>query len=57
MTAGGPFKPFGVSADGFGFGLGLAIAHRAIAVHGGTIALSNRQAGGLETRVTIPAAS
>jgi len=52
-----PFTPFGVSADGFGFGLGLSIAHRAIAVHGGTIALSNRQAGGLETRVTIPAAS
>jgi len=51
------FRPFGVSADGFGFGLGLSIVHRAIAVHGGTIALSNRQPRGLETRVTIPAAS
>ncbi|MEO8302083.1 MAG: HAMP domain-containing sensor histidine kinase [Rhizomicrobium sp.] len=53
---GGLFRPFGVSADGFGFGLGLSIAHRALAVHGGTIALSNRQPRGLETRVTIPAA-
>jgi len=51
------FRPFGVSADGFGFGLGLSIAYRAIAVHGGTIALKNRQRGGLETSVTIPAAS
>jgi two-component system OmpR family sensor kinase len=51
-----PFRPFGVSADGFGFGLGLSIAYRAIAVHGGTIALRNRQPQGLETTVTIPAA-
>ena len=51
------FRPFGVSADGFGFGLGLSIAYRAIAVHGGTIALTNRKPRGLETRVTIPAAS
>jgi len=51
------FRPFSVSADGFGFGLGLSIAHRAIAVHGGEISLSNRLPRGLETRVTIPAAS
>jgi two-component system OmpR family sensor kinase len=50
------FKPFGVSADGFGFGLGLAIAQRAIAVHGGTISAVNRLPHGLEMTVTIPAA-
>jgi two-component system OmpR family sensor kinase len=50
------FKPFGVSADGFGFGLGLAIAQRAIAVHGGAIAANNLAAGGLEMVVRLPAA-
>ena len=50
------FKPFGVSADGYGFGLGLAIASRAIAVHGGTIAAVNRTPHGLEMTVTLPAA-
>ena len=50
------FKPFGVSADGYGFGLGLAIASRAIAVHGGTIAAVNRAPHGLEMTVTLPAA-
>lgn len=50
------FKPFGVSADGYGFGLGLAIAQRAIAVHGGTISAVNRLPHGLEMTVTIPAA-
>ena len=49
------FKPFGVSADGFGFGLGLAIAQRAIAVHGGTISATNRLPHGLKMTVTIPA--
>jgi two-component system OmpR family sensor kinase len=50
------FKPFALSADGFGFGLGLAIAQRAIAVNGGTITAHNRLAGGLEMTVTLPAA-
>lgn len=50
------FKPFGISADGFGFGLGLAIAQRAIAVHGGTISAANRAPHGLEMSVMIPAA-
>jgi two-component system OmpR family sensor kinase len=50
------FKPFGISADGYGFGLGLAIASRAIAVHGGTISAVNRAPRGLEMTVTIPAA-
>jgi two-component system, OmpR family, sensor kinase len=51
------FKPFGVSADGSGFGLGLAIAQRAIAVHGGSISALNRQAKGLEMTVSLPAAT
>ena len=50
------FKPFGHSADGFGFGLGLAIAQRAIAVNGGAIVARNRETGGLEMTVTVPAA-
>lgn len=52
------FKPFvqGVSADGFGFGLGLAIAQRAILVHGGTIAARNRSPRGLEIAAALPAA-
>lgn len=49
------FMPFGVSADGFGFGLGLAIAQRAITVHGGSISARNRQPKGLEMAVTLPA--
>jgi len=51
------FKPFGVSADGFGFGLGLAIAQRALVVNGGTIAAHNRQPRGLEMAVTLPASA
>lgn len=51
------FTPFGVSADGFGFGLGLAIAQRAVMVHGGTISARNRQPKGLEMAVTLPAAT
>jgi two-component system OmpR family sensor kinase len=51
------FKPFSHSADGLGFGLGLAIAQRAIAVMGGTIAARNRTAGGLEITITIPASA
>jgi two-component system OmpR family sensor kinase len=49
------FKPFGVSADGSGFGLGLAIARRAVAVHGGAITARNCQSQGLEMQLTIPA--
>jgi two-component system OmpR family sensor kinase len=51
------FQPFGVSADGFGFGLGLAIAQRAIVVHGGAIVARNRRPRGLEMQVTIPGAA
>ena len=49
------FKPFGVSADGSGFGLGLAIAQRAIAVHGGSISARNRPTKGLKMTVSLPA--
>jgi two-component system OmpR family sensor kinase len=51
------FEPFSHSADGLGFGLGLAIAQRAIAVMGGTIAARNRTAGGLEITITIPSSA
>ena len=51
------FKPFVQSADGFGFGLGLAIAQRAMVVHGGSIAARNRKPKGLEMAVTLPAAN
>ncbi|NMN04425.1 MULTISPECIES: HAMP domain-containing sensor histidine kinase [unclassified Novosphingobium] len=37
-----------------GPGLGLAIAHRAIAAHGGTIAARNRPPHGLEVTITLP---
>jgi signal transduction histidine kinase len=47
------FQPFGLSADGSGFGLGLAIAQRAIAVNGGTIAVRNL-ASGLEMEIKLP---
>jgi two-component system OmpR family sensor kinase len=51
------FKPFGLSADGSGFGLGLAIAQRAAAVHGGLITVRNRETGGLEMTLRLPAAT
>jgi signal transduction histidine kinase len=38
-----------------GEGLGLAIAARAIALHGGTIVAANAEGGGLVVRVTLPA--
>ena len=40
-----------------GAGLGLSIAHRAIRLHGGQIAASNRKEGGLEVEIRIPAAT
>ena len=51
------FMPFGISADGFGFGLGLAIAQRAVVVHGGSISARNRKPKGLEMAVALPASA
>ena len=49
------FEPFSRgNEEGLGFGLGLAIAKRGIAIHGGTIAASNREGGGLVVRLCIP---
>lgn len=39
-----------------GPGLGLAIAHRAVAAHGGTIAARNHPPHGLEVTINLPAA-
>jgi two-component system, OmpR family, sensor histidine kinase CpxA len=40
-----------------GAGLGLAIADRAIRLHGGQVHASNRNEGGLEVEIRIPAAA
>ena len=39
-----------------GVGLGLTVAQASVHAHGGTIALANRPAGGLEVLVTLPLA-
>ena len=40
-----------------GYGLGLAIAHRVILAHSGTIVAKNRIAGGLSVEITLPVMS
>lgn len=40
--------------DTKGFGLGLAIVRRAVALHGGTLALDTSDLGGLSARITLP---
>jgi two-component system sensor histidine kinase CpxA len=37
-----------------GAGLGLAITHRIVILHGGTIAAANREPSGLDVRITVP---
>ncbi len=37
-----------------GFGLGLSISQRAVRIHGGTIAASNAEAGGLLIEIVLP---
>jgi two-component system sensor histidine kinase CpxA len=37
-----------------GVGLGLAIARQIVTLHGGSIGAINREAGGLEMRITLP---
>jgi two-component system osmolarity sensor histidine kinase EnvZ len=44
-------------AGSSGAGLGLAIANRIATLHGGTLDLLAREGGGLEARLTLPAAS
>jgi two-component system sensor histidine kinase CpxA len=39
-----------------GAGLGLAIADRAVRLHGGQLSASNRKEGGLEVEIRFPAA-
>lgn len=48
------FEPF-VHGVGGGLGLGLAIASRAIAAHGGTVAGRNREPHGFEVTMVLPA--
>lgn len=50
------FQPFerGVSESGAGFGLGLAIASRAVEMHGGTIVARNQSSGGLTVEINLP---
>lgn len=53
------FRPFhrGVTASREGAGLGLAIASAVVTAHGGTIAASPRQDGGLEVVARLPSTS
>lgn len=53
------FEPFdrGTDDSGDGFGLGLAIAQRAIALHGGSITALAADSGGLRVRIELPQAS
>jgi two-component system OmpR family sensor kinase len=50
------FEPFfrGSSNSQIGFGLGLAIARRAVEVHGGSIAARNKPEGGLQIEMVLP---
>ena len=49
------FNPFERGTDDAGgFGLGLAIALRAIEMHGGRIAAHNMPEGGLMVQITLP---
>ncbi|RMP33694.1 Sensor histidine kinase [Pseudomonas amygdali pv. lachrymans] len=50
------FQPFERGPDNTaqGFGLGLAIALRAVEMHGGQIAARNRPGGGLVVDIVLP---
>jgi signal transduction histidine kinase len=50
------FKPFFRSENSNGAGLGLAIARRAILIHGGVIGAANRSDGGLAIKIELPLA-
>jgi signal transduction histidine kinase len=50
------FHPFerGLNDSSVGFGLGLAIAARAVEIHGGTIMAHNAPTGGLTMEISLP---
>lgn len=50
------FNPFerGLNEASTGFGLGLAIASRAVKIHGGTILARNEPPGGLTVEINLP---
>jgi signal transduction histidine kinase len=50
------FNPFerGLNEASAGFGLGLAIASRAVEIHGGTIHARNEPSGGLTVEISLP---
>jgi signal transduction histidine kinase len=50
------FHPFerGLSEASAGFGLGLAIASRAVEMHGGTIVARNEPSAGLTVEISLP---
>lgn len=48
------FRPF-VSGRAEGVGLGLAVSHRIVVMHGGSLALEDREGGGTRATVRLPA--
>jgi two-component system OmpR family sensor kinase len=51
------FEPFVRSEGSAGYGLGLAIARRAVVLHGGTISAQNAPADGVEVQIQLPIGS
>ena len=49
-----PFERLGRRADGRGAGLGLSIVRSVVDAHGGELAITAREAGGLAVRITLP---
>jgi signal transduction histidine kinase len=47
------FHPFATGREG-GVGLGLALAHRIVHLHGGTLSLEQREAGGTRAVIRLP---
>ena len=54
-----PFYRVDMAREGStgGFGVGLAIAERAVHLHGGSITATNRTDGGLEVNISLPSTS
>lgn len=47
-------EPFAKGRSSAGFGLGLAIARRAVAVHGGSIRAERAASAGVEVQIELP---